>query len=287
LFLPVRLSANTCPAISVRPRASSSSLAAFVDARLGAEDVEGAETLYQAALKLNPGAAATLKRGALIAERDGAPEQKAERWTAAADATPDDVDAQRSAVRSAMAAGDLAAAARYLEAGLKVDPADEQLLRQRAMLARRQGDWQGALDAWKAYGDQAGLDEQAVSGCASALRRLKRFTDAETLVGRAIEELGPLPRLLIAHARNAEAARDPELMFERWRWVTTEAPENVNGWIGLVRVLVKQREMAAAQDAVDAGIAALPDDSAFRESRHVARLLRRRDAGTPEATADG
>lgn len=261
--------------------------AAFIDARLAGDDAAGAEMLYQAALKLDPGAVATLRRGALIAQREGAPEQKAERWAAAADAAPDDVAARQKAAQSAMDAGDLAEASRHLEDGLKLDPADENLLRQKAMLATREADWQGALDAWKAYGEQVGLDEQAVSGCASALRRMGRHRDAETLVARAIEEFGALPRLLIAHARNAEAARDPELMFERWRWVTTAAPENPNGWIGLVRVLVKQGETAAAIDAVDAALAALPDDGPFRQSRHVARLLRRRDAAKPATGAGG
>lgn len=258
--------------------------AKLIERRLTDGDLVGAEKAFQAAVGADAGNADVLRAGAAVASRAGEAEAALERWNGVIDLEPDNLTALGDAASALAKAGAIEDAKKFLNAGLAIDAGDERLLRAKATIAAREQDWQTALDAWKEYGEAAGLDERVVSASAAALRGLGRLDEAEQLVAAGLVELGQGVELLIAHARCAEAREDGALALERWRRVTVSDATNAAGWRGFIRALIAADDVAGARTAVDRALAAAarPDD--VRNAPHVRRLLANADGAKPAPT---
>jgi len=278
--------ADATAALAVLGAKDPAAWAQMIDARLKNDDIVGAEEAFQAAVAQDLATPDVLRAGAQTAGQASRPDVAAERWSALAELRPEDVEAASSAAVALNALGARDDAKSFVAQALAIDSQDERALRVQANIAAKEDDWASALDAWKAIGGQAGLDEEVVLGCATALHGLGRIPEADMLVERGIAELGHTPDLLTLHARLAEVIPDADMAAGRWRAVTATAPEDAAGWRGLIRTLLAADDRPAAEAALDRGMAAVSDIEDLKTSPHVQRLLAAREGGTSPPLTD-
>ncbi len=221
--------------------------AVHVRKQLDVGDHEAAETLFQQGLDRGMDDAALLRVGAEIASASGSTDELLERWRAAAEADPEDADANREAALLLAASGDVEGALPFAEKGMAKHVDDVPLARILAAAASAAEDWDAALDAWTAIGRFDSVDGEAARGAARALRGLERTAEAELFVSAAIREFPQHAELWTEAARIAEARGVDAAAATRWRAVTELTADDAEAWIGLIGALTRLGDIEAAR----------------------------------------
>ncbi len=143
---------------------------------------------------------------------------------------------------------------------LKILPNDAALLIEYAKLAERKKDWGTALERWNTLfalcGHLAGI-----SGGATALARLGRFDEADTLIASVVHRAGTDDLVWMASARVAEARGDWEEAARRWAIYRNRFPLLLTAYSEALTSLRQLGRHTEIEDVLRDGMDRFPEQS--------------------------
>jgi tetratricopeptide (TPR) repeat protein len=201
---------------------------------------------------------------ARLAERADDWLEAARRWADATARFPHLWDGYSGQSRALRQRGDTAAARHLLTEASVGFPDMAQPFQDMAQLAEADQDWVAAEQAWRGFLTCDGARWWAHTGLARALRRQRRFDEADAVLIPQFTRLAPESGLLFEHAAIAEDRGDWAEAAERYRTLVHRYPDQPHAARGLCYMLARMGRRAEGDDILRQAIATNPRDLGLR-----------------------
>lgn len=148
-----------------------------------------------------------------------------------------------------------------LAAALDLFPGNPGIANESAWAAVQRKNWPEALRRWQLVRDWFPDQPGGHTGMALALRELRRFDEAETVLAEVIQRYPSEAAPLIDYARIAEARGDWGEAAGRWKTMRERCPDNLAGYTEAGRALLMAADTAGAEALLAEAVARFPDDA--------------------------
>jgi tetratricopeptide (TPR) repeat protein len=150
-----------------------------------------------------------------------------------------------------------------LETAILRFPDEVGPLNDHAWLAMAQGDHNLAAERWQAVRQRFPQHVAGYTAGAAALRELKSFEAAETLIQFAIERFPGHKAPILEHARLAVAQNDWSEAVQRWERVRQAYPDMIEGYVHAAASLIEMQRYAEADLVLTKAITLFPADKSL------------------------
>ncbi len=215
-------------------------------------------------------AATPTRNDGLALEKRGDLDGALQAYRGAYEAQPEAPGAGRELARLLARRGDLRSARSVLDATLKRRPDDVDLLTFKAVLARLEGDTDGALLSAKAALARAPGDPGATLELARALTKQRKTTLAEAMLLRAAEAAPNDARLSFGLAELARAMGDDTRALAELQTAAAKDPSDASVQAAIGSLALAHRDYARAKQAYERAIALGDDSQASSQGLSVA-----------------
>jgi tetratricopeptide (TPR) repeat protein len=148
------------------------------------------------------------------------------------------------------------------------------LLIKRAWIAYQKGDFAEALVRWEHLRALMPSNPMGFSAAVSALQKLRRFADADTLSREGMLLFPDNVTIFANHAWTAHHARDWPEAVARWNSVRNRFPKTAIGYQKEAVTLLHMKKYTEAEDVISLGLAVFADDGELLEARAECTKLR-------------
>ncbi len=210
------------------------------------------------------------ERGVAL-ERKGDLDGALQAYRVAYEAAPEADGAARDLARILARRGDLRSARSVLDAGLTRRPDDVDLLTFKAVMARLDGDTEGALLAAKAALARAPYEPGATLELARALTKQKKTALASAMLTRAAEGAPKDARLRFGLAEVARATGDDALALAELQAAATLDPNDAAVQAAIGGLALTHRDYGRAKEAYARAIALGDASSASSQGLQLAQ----------------
>jgi len=245
---------------------------ALIRRQLNGDDVEGAEMSFQRAIENGNDDVQVLRMGAAIADKANREDLQIGRWTALAETAPDDVPANQKAALLAASRDAHDDVLMFAGRILAKSPDDETASKLLGNALIQKQDWPKALAAWKEYGAKFGLSPFVAMRCATALRGLRRESEAEAFIKAGLDAFPDSQALATLYARAAQAKQDYPEAAERWKTAVTLEPTAEAPWSGLIFSLLRDGRHEDAKMALAEALRRVKSKADLVSLPHIRQL---------------
>ena len=170
-----------------------------------------------------------------------------QRWAALRQSHPEQLPGYVAGAAALHAAGRADEAEALLVEAVTRFPDEREPAIEHAWLANRRHDWDDAARRWAAL-RRAYPDEVAgYCGAAQALRQLRRFDEAEAVIGEGMQRLPASPEPLVEHAWIAQDTADWVEAASRWQRVRERQPDHVAAYAIAAEALAQAGRLDEAE----------------------------------------
>lgn len=138
-------------------------------------------------------------------------------------------------------------------------PRQAGLLIDRAWLAHRRGDVEGALERWAEVRRALPSHHAGYTGAGVTLREAGRFDEADLMLREAMAVLPDIPEPVVEYAWLAHIGRDWPAAIERWREVRARFPDLPQGHVNAAAASREAGQLADAAELLAAAVLRYPD----------------------------
>jgi tetratricopeptide (TPR) repeat protein len=184
-----------------------------------------ARSLAVAGLRRFPHDFVLLNEQALIDVDKGNWADAASRWSAARKQFPTEPDAYVQEANARRQLGQLAQADRILAAAKVRFPREPRVTAEEAWLACDREDWRGAVALCKRMRQHFPDEPQGYAIAVVALLRMKKYSQAEALIGEGVKLFPQDREIRVQHAWTATEAGDWVIAKQRWEEIQVEFPQ--------------------------------------------------------------
>lgn len=234
----------------------------LIELLLQQNELDGAEEAIKVGLALHKeDRSRFLRHLSALAMRRGDRALALELARQALDANPSDQGSHQYLGALLLQQGDVDAAEPVFRAGLEVGPDRAGLfLRQLSVIEARRKHLPAAILLARQSLDANPFDVNAHHHLIGLLLQQGDFEAAESAIGAALEQHGDRPARLIRHQSTMAARRgDPARALELARQSLESDPSDASSHHHLISLLLQQNEFAAAEAAIEAGLAQCGD----------------------------